>query len=131
MGLDLQSVDRVRRLLQATRRARRKTFSPGEILYCESRGVKRWQSYASRYAAKEATMKALGTGYRGSIRFDQIEILPGRLGRPQVRFRGETRRVFESLGVREGSVSLTGDSTYGCAAVILLTGAEEAAKHAS
>lgn len=122
IGIDIQNVSRVRRLLEATPRARCRTFSPLEILYCESKGVRRWSHYAARFAAKEATMKALGTGYRGNLRFDEISVLPGRLGRPEHRFDGGTREIMEEAGVRESLVSLSCDVEFGCASVILIAG---------
>lgn len=119
VGVDIQRVDRVRRLLEATVRARHKVFTSAEIVYCESRGVKRWQHYAARYAAKEATLKALGTGWRGELRFDEIEIRPGALGRPEHRFLGRTRELVARAGVENCAVSMSCDSQYGLASVIL------------
>src|SRR5258708_20436062 len=78
-GIDVIEVDRIERALTrpATgERFRARVFTPGEIKYCESRGLPRYQSYAARFAAKEATMKALGTGWNRNVGWSEIEVVP-------------------------------------------------------
>ena len=77
-GIDVIEVDRIERALTrpATgERFRARVFTAGEIKYCESRGLPRYQSYAARFAAKEATMKALGTGWNRNVGWSEIEVV--------------------------------------------------------
>src|SRR5271169_3005381 len=83
-GIDMIEVDRVRAAIEREKtgaRFRQRVFTQGEIAYCESRGRARFQSYAARFAAKEATMKALGTGWNRHVGWQDIEVFRAR-GRP-------------------------------------------------
>src|SRR5260370_17743267 len=83
-GIDLIEVERVQRALERPLtgvRFRQRVFTEGEIAYCESRGRARFQSYAARFAAKEAAMKALGTGWNRNVGWQDIEVVRAR-GRP-------------------------------------------------
>ncbi len=76
-GIDLIEVERVRAALERERtgaRFRDRVFTAGEVAYCESRGRARYQSYAARFAAKEAAMKALGTGWNRNVGWGDIEV---------------------------------------------------------
>src|SRR5262249_51318492 len=83
-GIDVIEVDRIERALvreRAGERFRARVFTEREIEYCESRGVPRYQSYAARFAAKEAAMKALGTGWNRNVGWSEIEVVRER-GKP-------------------------------------------------
>src|ERR1700687_354483 len=91
-GIDLIEVARIerainRRLTGARFRAR--VFTQGETAYCESRGRPRYQSYAGRFAAKEATMKALGTGWNRNVGWSEIEIVRERGKAPTIVLSGK------------------------------------------
>lgn len=77
---------------------------------------------AGRWAAKEAVLKMLGTGWRGGIAWTDIEILPDRLGRPIVRLQGETARVAERMGVEQVLLSITHTADHAAASAIGLSG---------
>src|SRR5579863_259673 len=91
-GIDLIEVDRVARAIKRPltgARFRARVFTAGEIAYCESRGRPRFQSYAARFAAKEATMKALGTGWNRNVGWGEIEVVRMRGQAPTIKLTGK------------------------------------------
>jgi len=77
VGVDLVEVQRIQRALEDSRigkRFRERVFTAGEIDYCEKKGRGRYESYAGRFAAKEAVMKALGRGWGSKVRWLDIEV---------------------------------------------------------
>src|SRR5258708_21028927 len=91
-GIDVIEVDRIERALTrpATgERFRTRVFTPGEVRYCESRGRGRFQSYAARFAAKEAAMKALGTGWNRNVGWNEIEVVRERGHAPTIKLSGK------------------------------------------
>jgi holo-[acyl-carrier protein] synthase len=93
-------------------------YTPAEIAYVE-RKANRFERYAARFAAKEAGMKAIGTGWRMGVRWQDFEVANQRSGRPVLRFHGVAAQIANSLGVRNISLSLTHTSELGMAHVIL------------
>ena len=73
---------------------------------------------SGRWAAKEAILKMIGTGWRGQISWNDMEILPDRLGRPVVTLSGETKRRAEELGIRRVLLSITHTTTTAAASAI-------------
>ncbi len=76
------------------------------------------QFVAGRWAAKEAILKMIGTGWRGQIAWGDMEILPDELGKPQVTLRGETKRVADRLGITVVLISITHTENYASASAI-------------
>lgn len=99
-------------------RLRERVFTPGEIAYAESK-ANRWERYAARFAAKEAGMKALGTGWRGGLSWQDLEVANLPSGRPTLRLHGKAGEIAAALGVRNISLSLTHTSEQAMAVVIL------------
>ncbi len=95
-------------------------YTDSEVRYCEGQR-NRFQHYAVRFAAKEAAMKALGTGWGSGIRFVDIEVQRGLSGRPVLVFSGVAGEIFESLGARESFVTLSHCREYAVAHVILVS----------
>ncbi len=108
-GIDVAEIERMRRALGASygARLRARLFSEREQRYCESRGRGRVQSYAGRFAAKEAVMKALGVGWGGQAAWREIEIVREPGGRPRLELSGRARATAERLGVARWSISIT------------------------
>lgn len=107
LGVDIAEVSRIRKAIERYGQTfLRRVFTEREITYCESHRNK-FERYAARFAAKEAAMKALGTGWRGGVRWADIEVvrLPG--GKPSLELRGETRAIAVRLGVKNISLSIT------------------------
>ncbi|ATL47605.1 holo-[acyl-carrier-protein] synthase [Chitinophaga caeni] len=116
IGTDLIEVARVASKIGKNQGFRELVFSPAEIEYCEKQ-ANPYESYAARFAGKEAFLKALSTGYGGSgIHFHQIEILPGEHGAPIINLLGEAldqpgvrklRKIFISLShVKEMAMAM-------------------------
>ena len=76
-------------------------------------------SYAARFAAKEACLKALKTGWRGSITWHDIEITSGETGVPSLEIRGAAREIFENLGANQVHLSMSHTTEHATAQVIL------------
>jgi holo-[acyl-carrier protein] synthase len=118
-GVDLERVDRIRAAIERHgRRFLERVFTAGEIAYVEGR-KHRWESYAARFAAKEAAMKALGTGWDRGVHWVDVEIVREDRGRPGLRFHGRAAEVAAELGCRSASVSLSHTSDHAIAQVIL------------
>ena len=82
IGIDIIEVARIREVLLRTPRFRERVFTPAERAYCDSRGAVAAQHYAARFAAKEAMLKALQTGWRGGIGWQDVEIASRESGAP-------------------------------------------------
>ena len=118
-GVDLAEVDRVRKAIERFgERFLQRVFTPAEIAYVERRGS-RYQRYAARFAAKEAGMKAIGTGWRQGVTFRDFEVANLPSGRPTLRLHGRAAEFAAQLGVKRISLSLTHTAANGMAFVIL------------
>jgi len=95
-----------------------RVFTPGEIAYC-SRKKNAAESFAARFAAKEAGAKALGTGISHGIAWPEIEVRREASGRPTLHWSGRARLRAETLGVRRTSVTLTHSRELAMAVVIV------------
>jgi len=121
IGIDVEQVARVREAME--RHGRRfidRIFSPAEIAYVE-RKANRYERYAARFAAKEAGMKAIGTGWRRGVRWLDFEVANLPSGRPTLRIHGAAEKIAEGLGVRNIALSLTHTTEQAMAIVILET----------
>ncbi len=118
-GVDLAEVDRIRRAIERFgERFLRRVFTPAEIAYVEGRGS-RFQRYAARFAAKEAGMKAIGTGWRRGVRWQDFEVANLPSGKPTLRLHGVAAEFAERQGVRSIALSLTHTHSLGMAFVVL------------
>lgn len=120
IGIDLIEVRRVKVAMERPQFARR-VFTEAEQKYCDGRGRQAAASYAARFAGKEAVMKALGTGLAGGS-WQDIEILPDALGRPEVTLRDGFAAVAAKLGVKKIFISLTHTEDYAAADVMMWGG---------
>lgn len=119
-GIDLCEVERIERAMAEPHgeRFRERVFTAGEIAYAESKANK-LERYAARFAAKEAGMKALGTGWGDGVSWQDLEVVNHASGRPSLVLHGQAAEVAKSLGVRAISLSLTHTATQAMALVIL------------
>ena len=117
IGIDLCEVSRVERLLDKDRdRFVRRVFSEGERDYCDARRRPAIH-YAARFAAKEAFLKAVGTGWR--LGWRQVEVVRGPSGRPELSLFGPAAEVAARKGVRRTHVTLTHTLEIAAAVVVL------------
>ena len=118
-GVDLCEVDRIERSAQRFgRRFIERVFTPREIAYAE-RKAKKYERYAARFAAKEAGMKAIGTGWKRGVRWKDFEVANLPSGKPTLKFHGKAAEFAERLGVRNVALSITHTSETALAHVIL------------
>ena len=119
IGIDIIEVARIREVLQRTPRFRERVFTAAEQAYCDSRGVVADQHYAARYAAKEAALKALQTGWRGGISWQDVEISSLESGAPLITFHGEALKIFEASGATAVHLSMSHTTEHAIANVVL------------
>ena len=118
-GVDLAEVDRIRQAIERHgQRFIERIYTPAEIAYVE-RKANRFERYAARFAAKEAGMKALGTGWAGGITWHDFEVINLPSGRPTLAFHGRAAEIAAKLGVRRVALSLTHTREQALAMVIL------------
>jgi holo-[acyl-carrier protein] synthase len=118
LGVDIAEVRRVQAAIE--RRGApflRRVFTPREIEYCE-RFKNKFERYAGRFAAKEATMKALGTGWSHGVRWVDIEVVREQSGRPTIVLYGNAGEIAERLGVKHIALSITHTENEALAQVI-------------
>jgi holo-[acyl-carrier protein] synthase len=126
IGIDLAEVERVAEVLGRFReRFLARVFVPGEIHFRRRHPRAFAEHVAGRFAAKEAAMKALGTGWRG-VSFREIAVLREPGGRPRLSFRGRAADRARALRVVAAEVSITHTATMAAAAVALVTEDEAA-----
>lgn len=118
-GIDSAEVSRIRAAIERFgQRFLERVFTPGELAYVESKGD-RWARYAARFAAKEAGMKALGTGRRRGVGWRQLEVVNLASGKPTLKLHGQAAQIAAQMGVRNISLSLTHTREAGLAVVIM------------
>ena len=118
-GVDLEEVGRVRAAIERYgERFLSRIYTPEEISYVEQRR-NRFEGYAARFAAKEAGMKALGTGWDQGVHWVDVEVVNASNGRPSLRLHGRAAEVAAELGCRSIHVSLAHTSGMAIAQVIL------------
>jgi holo-[acyl-carrier protein] synthase len=119
VGVDLAEVSRIRASFERFgEKFRDRIYTPLEIAYCESKANK-YERYAARFAAKEAGMKAIGTGMRRGVRWVDFEVANLPSGKPTLRFHGVAAKYAERLGVTNIALSMTHTSETSLAHVIL------------
>ncbi len=104
--------------LLRTENLKAKLFTPAEIAYCESKHRPALH-FAARFAAKEAFLKAMGTGWSGGHKFSEIEVVNNALGKPELFVHGKVREFCEAHGIGAMEVSLTHIKDVASAVVVL------------
>ncbi|MCW3093420.1 MAG: acpS [Ferruginibacter sp.] len=118
IGTDMIEVERVAEKIGKESGFRELVFSKNEIDYCEPKANK-FEHYAARFAAKEAFLKALGTGWLNGTAFNEIEITHDENGKPMINLLGNTALVVASMNLVNFSVSLTHLKSIASAVVII------------
>jgi holo-[acyl-carrier protein] synthase len=96
-------------------------YTSAERTYCESK-VNRMERFAGRFAAKEAAMKAIGTGWRRGVTWRDFEVVRAASGQPVILFHGAARQIADELGVKRALVSITHIKSMAMAQVVLEAG---------
>jgi holo-[acyl-carrier protein] synthase len=120
IGTDIIEVEAVKKRLSEHKGLREDLFTDSEIAYCESK-TKKVQHYAARFAAKEAFLKAMGTGLRDGMKFHDIEITNNELGKPSISLHGKTQIIAAEQHITSIHVSLAHFGNIANALVIIET----------
>jgi holo-[acyl-carrier protein] synthase len=118
LGLDIAEIDRIEAAIKrhgATFLER--IYTPAEVAYCEKHKSK-YERYAARFAAKEAAMKALGTGWSHGVRWRDIEVAREAGGKPTLLLAGAARDIADRLGVKNIALTITHSGNLALAEVI-------------
>lgn len=119
IGIDIVEIDRIEEAFaRRGDRFRARIFTDAEVEYCEGR-ASALESYAARFAAKEAAMKALGTGWAEGVAWRDIEVVRAETGAPSLNLRGRALERFGEMGARKAHLSLTHSRKFAIAEVIL------------
>ena len=118
-GIDIVEVARMASAIcRHGKRFLRRVFTEAEIAYCDSK-FNRVERYAARFAAKEAALKAIGTGWKRGVGWREVEVRRDPGGRPMISFTGIAAQFAARLGVRRASLSLSHTAEHAIAQVIL------------
>jgi holo-[acyl-carrier protein] synthase len=118
VGVDIVEVSRLSSALEGTKTMETRVFTEREISYCHARKNK-FQHLSGRFAAKEAALKALGTGWSQGIQWKDVEIVNDDSGRPALHFSGKAKEVFDQSGASHSLVTITHSAQQAIAVVIL------------
>lgn len=118
VGIDMIEVERVAAKISKESGFRELVFSAVEIQYCESK-TNKFEHYAARFAAKEAFLKALGTGWASGTAFNEIQIINNEAGRPELSLLGQTAQADIVQDIVSISVSLSHIKSIASAIVII------------
>jgi len=116
-GIDLIEISRIEGAMK-NKAFTKKVFTSNEISYCEARKNK-YYSYAVRFAAKEAFVKALGIGLEKGIKWTDIEIINDQQGKPEIFLSNTAKSIFHNLNLTHAFVSLSHTQEQALASVIL------------
>lgn len=117
-GIDIVEVERIGKALEGSSSMVNRVFTEGEREYCEQR-KNRNQHFAGRFAAKEAALKALGTGWNEGIRWQDVEITADAKGKPELSFHRRAEEIFRQMGASSAHVTITHAEAYAVAMVVL------------
>ena len=109
----------MREVLLRTPRFAERVYTESERAYCDSRGAVAAMHYAARFAAKEAALKALQTGWTGGIAWQDIEVASRDSGAPMLLFHGLVRELYKQSGAKAAHLSISHTSEHAIAQVIL------------
>jgi holo-[acyl-carrier protein] synthase len=124
-GIDLVDCPRIEQMIERHgERFIRRVFTDAEQAYAEA-NKNEVEKLAGRFAAKEAVLKLVGTGWRGRIAWTDIEIINNAAGQPEVTLGGEVRKIADKLGIKHISVSITHTANFAIASAVALTQSNE------
>jgi holo-[acyl-carrier protein] synthase len=117
-GIDIVECDRIRKLVERYgERFLERIFTENERRYCLGR-KRQWEHLAGRFAAKEAILKVVGTGWRGQIAWTDMDIVRDQAGKPEVLLTGETKAICEKVGIKQILLSISHTEHYATASAI-------------
>jgi len=127
-GIDLVDCPRIEEMIKRHgQRFIERVFTAAEQAYADA-NKDRVEKLAGRFAAKEAILKLMGTGWRGKIAWTDIEIVNNAAGQPEVTLDGEVKKLADKFGIKHISVSITHTANFAIASAVALTQKEKSKK---
>ena len=127
-GIDLVDCPRIEEMVKRHgERFVKRVFTAAEQAYAEA-SKNRIEKLAGRFAAKEAVLKLIGTGWRGKIAWTDIEIINNHAGQPEVTLDGEVKKIADKLGIKHISVSITHTADFVIASAVALARSSDESK---
>lgn len=124
-GIDLVDCPRIEQMVERHGdRFVNRVFTAAERAYA-SKNKNEMEKLAGRFAAKEAILKLMGTGWRGKIAWTDIEVINNAVGQPEVTLSGEVRKIADGLGIEHISVSITHTANFAIASAVALAQSNE------
>jgi holo-[acyl-carrier protein] synthase len=124
-GIDLVDFPRIEEMIKRHgERFLGRVFTATEQAYADA-NKNSTEKLAGRFAAKEAVLKLMGTGWRGKIAWTDIEIVNNPTGQPEVTLRGEVEKIAAKLGIKHISVSITHTANFAIASAVALAQSDE------
>ena len=124
-GIDLVDFPRIKEMVeQHGKRFVNRVFTATEQAYAEA-NKGRMEKLAGRFAAKEAILKLMGTGWRGKIAWTDIEIVNNPTGQPEVKLSGEVEKIANRLGIKHISISITHTANFAIASAVAIAKSNE------
>jgi holo-[acyl-carrier protein] synthase len=118
-GIDIVETARIRKMVEDHgQHFLDRVFTPAEQAYCAQSSKRQYEHLAARFAAKEAVLKALGTGWRGGIAWTDIELVRETSGQPRIVLTGECHRIAGEMGIVRWHVSVSHVETTATASAI-------------
>ena len=117
-GADIIEIKRVKKAIENDVKFINKIFSREEIKYCSSK-MRNEINFAARFAAKEAFFKALGTGWRDGMKWTEISVENDELGKPEIRLKGKTFKVFKDKDMTRINLSISHTRDFAVAFVVI------------
>ncbi len=124
-GIDLVDCPRIEQMIERHGdRFVNRVFTAAEQAYARA-SKNTAEKYSGRFAAKEAILKLVGTGWRGKIKWTDIEVVNDAAGRPEVTLSGEVKRIAETLKIMHVSISITHTANFAIASAVALSRSHE------
>ena len=124
-GIDLVDFPRIAEMVERHgERFLDRIFTEAEQAYAKST-KNRIEKLAGRFAAKEAILKLVGTGWRGKIAWTDIEVINNPMGQPEVTLTGEVKEIAENLGIKHVSISITHTANFAIASAVALANKDQ------
>lgn len=118
-GIDIVETRRIRQMAdEHGQRFLDRCFTAAEQAYCAKNPKRYYEHLAGRFAAKEAVLKVLGTGWRGGIAWTDVEVIKDPSGQPRVSLTGECARIAAELGISAWNLSISHIETHATASAI-------------
>jgi holo-[acyl-carrier protein] synthase len=118
IGVDILAVDRMERMIADNSGFIDRVFTSGEIEYCSGK-AKKPQHFAARFTAKEAFFKALGSGWRFGMRWQEVWVENDTLGKPLLKISGQARRYFDKMKFERIHLSVSHTGEYAVSFVLI------------